>query len=113
MEADKQLADLKETMQRGFKGIEKQIADLAAEIKAHNKAIADQDKAIALANSDIKTLNDKIVEVAQKTDKNHDDIIAIKTDVTSTRRTYNWVIALVTFFTTILTFFLRFFGDGK
>jgi uncharacterized coiled-coil DUF342 family protein len=107
---EKQLADLKETMLNGFKSIEKQITDLTLEVKAHNKAIAEQDKAIALANSDIKSLNNKIEEVSSKTDKNHDDIIKIKTDADATRRTYNWLIGLVSFFLAALNFMLRFGG---
>lgn len=110
MEAEQLIKDLKETMLNGFRSIERQITDLTLEVKAHNKAIADQDKAIALANNNIKTLNNKIEEVSSKANKNHDDIIKIKSDADATRRTYNWLIGLVSFFLTALNFMFRFFG---
>ena len=107
---DQQIKELKDTMVQGFADIKGQIANLTADVKALNTAFNSQDKKLAIINTDMINVKEKVAELEKQTDKNHDDIIKIQTDADATRRTYNWLIGLVSFFLTALNFMLRFFG---
>lgn len=110
---DQQIKELKETMVQGFSDIKGQIANLTADVKALNTAFNSQDKTLAIINTDLKNIKEKVAELEEQTDNNHDDIIKIQTETAATKKTYNWLISLAGLGITAINVIIRFIDWGR
>jgi septation ring formation regulator EzrA len=110
---DQQIKELKDTMVQGFSDIKGQIANLTADVKALNAAFNSQDKALAIINTDLKNIKEKVAEIEKQTDNNHDDIIKIQTETAATKKTYNWLISLTGLGITVINVIIRFIDWGR
>jgi chromosome segregation ATPase len=101
--------DLRELITRGFEEVKSSIAEIKADIKAHNQTLAEQDKELARCKDRQETQNRQLEKHDAELRCNHDEMLRFQTVQAEKERRKLLINILIPVGVTILLFIIAHF----